>query len=158
MNKQAKKLIIVISMATISCMAIAVSCFAFTYNYYRVKNAHLERIFFHDSSHKFPSETRFYPEDKRGHFQFDAQTIFMSLEQGKTEALVPFIRDNTEPFTPTPGVRWTQIEFLQVANALSERIWGEPLDLDTWYVRDMFFLGGSCRPELDRFDEFLIIY
>jgi len=158
MNKRAKKLIIVISMATISCMAITLSCFAFTYNYYRVENAYLETLLFYDSKHKFPSETRFYPEDKRGHFQFDAQTIFISLEQGKTEALVPFIRDNTEPFTPTPGVSWMPTEFLQVANALSERVWGEPLDLNTWYVRDMSFLGRSCRPELDRFNRFLIIY
>lgn len=154
MNKQAKKCIIIV----LSCIAVAVSYFAFAYNYYRTENAYLETLFFYDSNYRFPDEIRNYPEDRRGHFQFDAQTVIMSLEQGKIEALVPlFPNDTGDPFTPS-GASWAPTEFLQVASVLSELVWGEPLDLDTWYVRDMFFRGGDCNRNLGRFSRFKIIY
>jgi hypothetical protein len=99
-----------------------------------------------------------YPENRSGYYQFNPQTILASLDQGKTDAFTSLlVGDPNDVNVEYDRITWNQADFLHVANALSQQIWNEPLDLDGW---DIYFLLASkdCNDSFDGFDDFKITY
>jgi hypothetical protein len=42
------------------------------------------------------------------------------------------------------SIRWTQTDFLKIASALGQYLWGDPMDLEDWNVY-LITLDGSCE-------------
>lgn len=103
-----------------------------------------------------PDELRYYPEDKVGFLEFDPITILDSIDRGEKNLFQPLegFYSDTE-YVP---VLWTQAEYLRVANALSQQVWNEPLDLEQWNVLQFEFAGGGCRENVKGFFVFEIVY
>lgn len=155
MSKQAIKPIMIIT--TFVLVSILLGFLA--YRFYKSQESFLEslhyQLFVSDMGRQpNPNFLRDYPEDKTGSYQFDPTTIFASLDQGKD---VFAAEEPNSMDTKYKGIRWTQADLLRVANALSQKVWHEPLDLDSWGVYNIAF-RGNCNDDFDGFDLFDITY
>jgi hypothetical protein len=103
-----------------------------------------------------PSLLTSYPST--GYYQIDPETILSKLEQGKTDVFVPLLEDPdmAEPLNDVP-YSWTQADFLEVASALGQMAWDDPMDLDNWSVYFVLFVG-SCQDDPMGFDNADITY
>jgi hypothetical protein len=135
---------------------------AFAYGFFESQKIDIESayyyIFMGDSYHEpNPNLLSDYPENRTGYDQFNPQTILSSLDQGKTDLFTPLLIDPNTLDVYYPGIAWTQSDFLRVGNALSQKIWHEPLDLDGW---DVYFIlvSGACNDNFSGFDDFEITY
>lgn len=104
-----------------------------------------------------PTELRYYPEEKVGYYNFDPKTILAYLDRGETGVFLP-LEDYGYTNAEYPAIEWSQAQFLQVANALSQQVWNEPLNLDQWDVLSVRFRGGPCRDNANGFFGFEIVY
>ena len=155
MSKRAIKRIVI----TV-CLIILVAFFS--YRFYKSQESYIESVYDdiflgdpHTTSPKpNPNFLSDYPEGRTGGYQFDPRTIFESLDQGK-DAFIPDEPNAVD--VKYDGIVWTQSDFLRVANALSQKVWHEPLDLDNWHVYNIYF-GGSCHNNLPGLNIFLITY
>ena len=146
-------------------ISIAVSLFALAalaYSFFEDQKSSIEAAYYYwldDVSYHQPNPNTIeaYPENKTGYYQFDPQTILASLDQGKINPFTPSSVDPNTVDTYYPDVAWTQSDFLRVANALSQRIWNEPLDLHTW---DVYFIlaEGDCSDHFSGFNSFNLTY
>jgi hypothetical protein len=79
------------------------------------------------------------------YYKIDPNTILEALNRGEANVFLPLQGD---PFTaeefPNVNISWTQADYLQIANALSQFVWGEPLDFKDWKVYDLHF-RISCQ-------------
>ena len=79
------------------------------------------------------------------YYKIDPESILDALNRGETNVLLPLQGD---PFTteelPDINISWTQADYLQIANALSQFVWGEPLDFKDWKIYDLHF-RISCQ-------------
>jgi hypothetical protein len=135
---------------------------AFGYSYYKSNKESVGldfyELFLRDSKPApNPDFLGDYPDDRWGFYQFNPQTILASLDQGKTDIFTPLLADPNDVDVEYDDIKWTQSDFLRVANALNQRVWNEPLDLDNWSVYNVFF-GGDCDDNFDGFNEFTITY
>ena len=105
-----------------------------------------------------PTQLRYYPEGKVEFYKFDSTTILPSLDQGKADVFLPLDANAVDANAEYPAIEWSQAQFLKVANALSQRVCNEPLELDQWDILRVRFGGGSCRENVDGFFSFEIVY
>lgn len=91
-----------------------------------------------------------------GYYRINPETILGDLDQGKTDVFTPFFGDpdNIKDFYTTV---WTQSDYLEIANALSQKVWNEPLDLKDWGVYEVYFQEG-CTDNPRGFDTLIISY
>ena len=153
MSKRVIKRIII----AVSLMALV----AFAYGFFEGQKSFIESAYYYkfisDSKPKpNPNLLRDYPENRWGFYQFDPKTIFASLDRGK-DVFTPLLVDPNAVNVEYAGIAWTQSDFLRVANALSQQVWNEPLDLDSWSIYDFLFSGG-CSDNFGGFDGFGITY
>lgn len=92
-----------------------------------------------------------------GFYKIDPETILGSLDQGKANVFTPFSGDPNNTGVSDLPINWTQSNFLKVANALSQVVWHEPLDLKNWNIYDVSF-QKVCEKDPSGFDEFEITY
>ncbi len=94
----------------------------------------------------------------RGYYLIDPETILAKLEQGQIDVFTPLIDDpdTLEPLNNVP-YSWTQANFLEVASALGQMVWDDPMDLNDWSVYFIFF-AGSCQDDPMGFDDATITY
>ena len=151
MSKQVTKRILIAV-----CLIILVSFFA--YRYYRSEKSSIVSLY-NDLflGEKFvkpnPNFLKYYPENRQGTYQFDPYTILASLEQGQ-EVFTAVEPDAAEL---EYDIGWTQSDFLRVTNALSQKVWHEPLDLNGWSIYNISFVG-YCQDNLPQLDLFDITY
>jgi hypothetical protein len=69
-------------------------------------------------------------------YGIDVQTILQSLDRGDTEVFTPQVATQ-EVISEIPPVQWSQKDYFQVAQALHEFVWQEPLD--NWRLNRVFF-------------------
>lgn len=71
-------------------------------------------------------------------YLFNPETILESASQGSSNIFLPQ-GDNFEPtfIEPTVTVKWTQNDYLHIANALHSEIWNEPIE--DWKLHFMYF-------------------
>jgi len=80
-------------------------------------------------------------------YQIDPETILTSLEEGNSSVFLPAtknpIYEDVAPLTPISFFRWSQEDSLQVANALHQFVWGEPLN--DWRLYSAGFTIPQCK-------------
>jgi hypothetical protein len=142
------------------CLMVLVAFFA--YRFYKSEKSSMESVYddiFLGDPHTTPPKPnpnfmRDYPENRTGSFQFNPSTILESLDQGKD---VFTVEDADAVETEYDGIGWTQSDFLRVANALSQKVWHEPLDMNGWMVYNIIFSGG-CHDNIAKLNLFDITY
>jgi hypothetical protein len=154
MTRQRKKQIII----AVSLIALS----ACVYLLFRYKKEDTESFYYFwlSSADDIPEPNLLsrYPENRTGYFQYNPETIFASLDQGKTDLLTPLLVESPNDVDVRyDNIEWTQSDFLQVANALSQQVWNEPLDLKDWSVYFILF-EGNCDDQFGRFNNFEITY
>jgi len=103
-----------------------------------------------DQSISNPGYLDSYPET--GYFKINPETILRSLSQGNADVFMPSLEDpnSVEPLTHG-SFSWAQGDFLQVASALGQLIWKDPMSLEDWSVDNVIF-RTDCRDHLNGFD------
>jgi hypothetical protein len=148
-----KRIIIIVALT----VGVAFSC-----NYFERQTGYLSAInyelFVRDREPiPNPNFLSGYPEDKTYYFQFNPKNILATIDQGK-DIFSPISSDD---FANTNNeyvdIKWSQADFLQVADALSKRVWNEPLNLEHWNVY-LILLDGSCDDSCAGFYSFEITY
>jgi hypothetical protein len=80
-------------------------------------------------------------------YQFDPQTVLISLDQGKTDAFFTAqknpIYDDVQPLAPVASFAWSQEDSLRVANAIHQIIWKE--SLEQWHLYSLGFRIPQCN-------------
>jgi hypothetical protein len=86
-----------------------------------------------------------YPDS--GYYKINPEIILASLNRGDTNVFEPLLEDPglIEPLTNV-SFPWKQSDFLKIANALSQFVWGESLDFREWSVYELAFEKG-CNSE-----------
>lgn len=93
----------------------------------------------------------------QGYFEFDPETILMALAHNEIDALTPFLENPLREEPYYPSIAWSQSDHLAFANALSNKVWKEPLDLTSWKAL-YFSLNQGCSDNLDGFHSSTIVY
>lgn len=77
-----------------------------------------------------------------GYYKIDPETILASLANGDKNVFTPML-DAMHDVEEIPGISisWTQVDFLRIASALGEFLWGDPMDLRDWSVYAVTFEG-----------------
>ena len=92
-----------------------------------------------------------------GYYKIHPETILISLDKGEPDVFVPLLGDLNQVEDLHNSISWTQADYLKIANALSQFVWHEPLDLKTWKVYFTYFSVG-CKDNLHGFNSFYIVY
>ncbi len=99
-------------------------------------------IFMDSQERRYP-DSFFSSYSSNGAFRFDVETILEALQQGETNSFVPI--DATSGTQNYEGIaEWKQADYLLIANALHQFLWGETTD--DWNLNDMSFLG-KCNDQ-----------
>ena len=150
MGKRVKKQIIVV----VSLIALVAFAYVYYKSYQRDIGVLFYEFFLRDSQLKpDPNFLSGYPDDKWGFYQFDPRTILASLDQGKTDVFTPLLDDPNDVSIEYDGIAWSQSDFVRVASALSQKVWNQPLDLNSWAVYTFLFTG-DCN---DNFGGLIIL-
>lgn len=103
-----------------------------------------------------PAHFSAYPQS--GYYDIDSENILDRLDRGEIDVFTPVSSeewDRDEPYYDS--IAWTQVDYLNIANALSLQTWNEPLDLKSWKVIDLDFEAG-CEDIPQGFHTFSIVY
>ncbi len=113
------------------------------------------------SCQPFDGQRRQYPStigtfQKTGDYTINPEMILASLDRGETNIFMPMlVTPNANTLHPPGSVRWTQSDYLKVANALSQYIWKETLEgWSTYYIA----FDRACQNDLSGFDSVDLIY
>src|SRR6266540_3306472 len=116
----------------------------------------LGKLFQHDDIYGNP--LIFVNYSNSGYYEIHPDTILESLNQGETNVFTAAsveILNRDEP--SYEEIRWSQSDYLKIANALSQEVWHEPLDLKKWKILSLD-LTQSCDNDPRGFYEFRIVY
>jgi hypothetical protein len=113
------------------------------------------RLSYSEEDYRSPGSFHRYPDS--GYYEIDPDTILDSLEHGETDVFTPFFGDPDRDEPYYTSIAWTQADYLKIADALSQEIWGEALDLESWNVKYLF-LSQGCEDDLRGFNTFTIVY
>ena len=84
---------------------------------------------------------RFGSYPNSGYFKINPDEILLSPAQDDRNVFTPYYLENlglAEPFSDTlPS--WSQLDYMKVANALSQYVWNEALDLTHWNIYQINF-------------------
>jgi hypothetical protein len=114
------------------------------------------RIFWYDNDYSNPLHFSQYPT--YGYYEIYPETILGSLNRGMNEVFTPAskeISDQGEQYDE--AFHWSQSDYLKIANALSQEVWHESLDLEEWKVLYLS-LDQSCEDNPQGFHTFSIVY
>jgi hypothetical protein len=89
---------------------------------------------------QLPSSISSYSD--MGYYKIDPETILTSLASGDTNVFMPLPEDiqDVEEIAGI-SISWTQADFLKIASALGQFLWGDPMDLRDWSVYAVTFEG-----------------
>jgi hypothetical protein len=91
------------------------------------------------------------------YYNIDPATVLTSLESEDTDVFSPLLQNPNEIEEVTDlSIRWTQADFLKIAGALGQFVWGDPMDFKDWSVYYISF-EGSCNDPIG-FDYASITY
>jgi hypothetical protein len=110
-----------------------------------------------NSQKDYRNPTYFSSYSHNGYYKIDPKTIIEMLDRGETNVFVPLLENPNQVEDLNNSISWTQAEHLKIASALSQRVWNEPLDLETWKVYFVYYRVG-CNDNLRGFNEFNIVY
>jgi hypothetical protein len=88
-------------------------------------------------------EPRYWQEytiaSSEGEFMIDSHTILKSIAQGRADAFIPRVTGTPEAnnIMPTGPVRWSQSDYLTIAQSVFNLVWGDPWQI--WAVDNLFF-------------------
>jgi hypothetical protein len=114
------------------------------------------KIFWYDDGYRNPLHFSQYPT--YGYYEIYPETILGSLNQGVTEVFTPAseeIWNREEQYDE--AILWSQSDYLKIADALSQEVWHESLDLKEWKVLYLS-LNQSCENNPQGFHTFSIVY
>ena len=112
----------------------------------------IDHNFGHDQPSFVPNPESPYSYD----YEFNPETILVSLDREETAIFVPTIA-TPEVYVPLSAgsFPWTQADYLKIASAFEQIEWNE--NLDEWHVRGMNF-DRDCGANSKGFDSGKIIY
>jgi len=82
-----------------------------------------------------------------GYFKFDTETVLAELEQGNTNVFTPLLVEQPPDEASDKPIYWKQADFLRVASAVGQILWGDPMNLTDWNMYSIH-LEGSCKDGL----------
>lgn len=92
-----------------------------------------------------------------GYFKIDPEIVLESLDSGDKNVFIPLLEEPDEVEAVTDvNIGWMQADYLKIASALGQSVWGDPMNLRDWNVYDIAF-EGSCG-NLTGFDSGKITY
>jgi hypothetical protein len=116
----------------------------------------ISKLFLYDNSYEDPFLFSRY--STYGFYEIYPETILDSLNRGETNVFTPAseeIWNREEPYYDS--IQWSQADYLRIANALSQEVWHEPLDLKEWKVLSLS-LDQDCVDNRQGFYDFSIVY
>jgi hypothetical protein len=92
-----------------------------------------------------------------GDYLINPDNILVMIDQEGEDIFLPAKGDqiSAEDLMPYGSFSWTQYDFLRIANALNQYVWGD--NMEDWEIYLMFF-DRDCRMSGEGFDSFNIIY
>ncbi|MEP7134017.1 MAG: hypothetical protein ABI904_03695 [Chloroflexota bacterium] len=92
-------------------------------------------------------------------YQINPETILGSLDRGDRDVFTPIMStpNPDSPLLPSGSIPWKQLDYLKIANALSQYVWNEPLDLKNWSIYYLS-LHRECQDNPVGFDYMEITY
>jgi len=104
----------------------------------------MSKLFVYDNGYDNP--LYFSQYSTYGFYEIFPETILDSLNQGKTDVLTLSSEEIWNREEPTyDSIQWSQSDYLAIANALSQEVWHEPLDLNEWKVLNLSLTLGLYR-------------
>jgi hypothetical protein len=108
-----------------------------------------------DEAYKSPGRFGSYPNS--GMYTFNPETVFESLEQGKSDVFMPYFGSPDEIKLYYDPITWSQSDYLKIADALSKKIWKESSGSQNWKVESIYF-SQDCKDNAQGFNSFHIVY
>ena len=112
-------------------------------------------LFIPEEDYRRPGNFGSYPNG--GLYTFNPETIFASLEQGEADVFTPYFGGPDEIELEYNPINWSQSDYLKIASALSQKVWGESLGSKNWNVESVYF-AQSCKDNPKGFNRFHIVY
>jgi hypothetical protein len=112
-------------------------------------------FFIIEEDYRRPGRFGSYPNS--GLYTFSPETIFESLEQGEIDVFTPYFGGPDEIELYYDPITWSQSDYLKIASALSQKIWGESLGSKNWNVESVYF-EQNCTDDPKGFNSFHIVY
>lgn len=114
------------------------------------------RLFWYDTGYSNPLYFTSYPQS--GYYEIHPETILADLDQGKTDVFILASDDIFNREEPNYDlIKWTQSDYLKIADALSQEVWHEPLNLEEWGVL-YIWAYQDCMDDPHGFYSFDIVY
>lgn len=112
------------------------------------------KLFIPEEDYRSPG--RFGSYRNGGLYTFNPETIFESLEQGDADVFIPYFGDPDEIDLYYDPITWSQPDYLKVAIALIQKVWGESLGSENWNVESIYF-EQNCKNPMG-FNSFHLVY
>lgn len=112
-------------------------------------------LFIREKDYRSPSRFGSYPEG--GLYTYNPETIFESLQQGEDDIFTPYFGSPDDITLYYDPVTWSQSDYLKIATALVQKVWGEPSNSKKWNIESVYF-AQSCVDSPKGFNRFHIVY
>jgi hypothetical protein len=114
------------------------------------------RLFWYDAGYSNPLHFTSYPQS--GYYEINPETLLVNLNQGKEDVFTPASDDIWNREVPNYDlIKWSQSDYLKIADALSKEVWHESLSLEDW---EILSVGAEqdCMDNPHGFYYFEIVY
>jgi hypothetical protein len=116
----------------------------------------VSKLFLYDNGYGNP--LRFGSYSNSGYYEIDPETILNALNRGATDVFKLSSEEIWDQERPEyESIRWSQSDYLKIADALSQEVLHEPLDLNKWQ-RLYLSLDQDCVDNPRGFYDFDIVY
>lgn len=112
-------------------------------------------LFTSEEDYRRPERFGSYPVS--GMYTFNPETIFESLEQGRTDVFTPYFGNPDDVELYYDPLAWSQLEYLRISDELSREIWNVSLGSEDWNIESVFF-EQNCMNNPQGFNSFHIVY
>lgn len=115
-----------------------------------INNMNIER------SERNPGYLSSYPNS--GFYKIDPNSVLVSLAEENVDIFKPLLQepDSVTQVSNLP-ISWSEGDFLMIASALGQLIWGDPMSIENWSVDSILF-RTICNGSLNGFDAADITY
>jgi hypothetical protein len=114
------------------------------------------KLFLYDNGYSNP--LLFSSYSSTGYYEIYPETILSSLDRGETRVFTLASEEIWDQDRPEyESIRWSQSDYLKIADALSQEVWHEPLDLNKWQILDLSF-SQDCVDNPHGFYSFSLVY
>jgi len=112
-------------------------------------------LFIVEEDYRRPGRLGSYPHS--GSYTFNPETILESLNRKESNVFTAYSGSADEIELYYDLITWSQSDYLKIAHALIQKIWGESPDLKNWNIESLYF-AQDCKDNPKGFNRFDIVY